>query len=115
MSTNRTTPNPINTDKYHADKVGQCVNPRTCSVVKARERHYAKSRARPGLPGCFPIRPGSLQSRSLTPEVASITATMNVADFVTKHGIKLTTTKVPFRADGGRRRPLAQGRKPLRL
>jgi hypothetical protein len=25
---------------------------------------------------------------------------MNVADFVTKHGIKLTTTKVPFRTDG---------------
>ena len=27
-------------------------------------------------------------------------ATINVADFVTKHGIKLTTTKLPFRPDG---------------
>ena len=45
MSTNRTTPNPINTDKYHADKVGQCVRPRTCSVDPARRRHYGKSRA----------------------------------------------------------------------
>ena len=25
---------------------------------------------------------------------------MNVADFVTKHGIKLNTTKIPFRTDG---------------
>ena len=45
MSTNLTTLNSIDTNKYHAAKVGQCVNPRTCSVVKARERHYAKSRA----------------------------------------------------------------------
>ena len=29
-------------------------------------------------------------------------ATTNVADFVTKHGIKLTTTKLPFRPDGGK-------------
>jgi hypothetical protein len=44
MSTNRTQPNPIDTRKFYAAKLGQPVSTKACSLDPARARHVARQR-----------------------------------------------------------------------